>query len=177
MDDWEVGRTWKEPFVSDLLDGGDEEEDDRGIETWNHLHEEGADHDANNSLDVHQDVEVDRELMDATVHDMNSHVEEVVSHLEGAFVGSVNVDPMVEVAQIDLEVPRKGESWEVEVQIHVVGSVDDVPIDLDEEAPNAHAGEEVDCRSNGRHLMEAAVAAAVDFVMTEGGNILLFCMC
>ena len=96
-------------------------------------------------------MEVGHELMDVTVDDMNSHVEEVVNHLEVAFVENVNVDPMVEVAQIDLEEPKRGESWVVEVQIHVVGSVDDVPIDLDEAAQDGHEGEEADCCNNDHH--------------------------
>lgn len=41
MGDWAVELTWQEPFVSDrkvvrLMDDGDEEEDGRGIEIWNH---------------------------------------------------------------------------------------------------------------------------------------------
>jgi hypothetical protein len=113
--------------------------------------------------------------MDVAVdgNDMNSRVEEVVSHWEVAFVVNESVDPMVGVHLVDLEALKRDVSCAVVVQIHEVGSLDN-HIDLVEEAPNAHAvGEEADCCNNAHYLV-VVVVVVVDFVTNEGGSILLF---
>ena len=112
--------------------------------------------------------------------DTNSQrVEEVVSgcHWAEAWIVDVTSNPMVGVLLVvdcDWAVLKTDAvNWEEQMNV-AVGSWDGVPIDLVEVDLNDHVVEDADCCNNGHLMDEDVAAAAADFVMNEGHNILRF---